>query len=184
MGKKKKREKEKTLVDSIKTTKEKEIEKIEVIKEEKNEKEKEKNKELDSIKTKKNEIEKEEQSYTNKEKETLKNIKKLERDIKEKEDKIKSMDMKLNGKIKELKNLGTEFKYNSKEESSLANLIPQDKNKDNKKEYKFPEEQINSVGDLYENNKKRYLQIKYYEQLREAKKEAERLNAVVCVKGD
>lgn len=109
--------------------------------------------------------------------------KKLEKELKEKIKKIELINEKLNENRKKLEKLGKKFIYNSEEKVSSLNELNK-KREEKEVKYKFPEEYINSVGKLYENKNKRYLLIEYYEELEEGKREAERLKANLCVKGE
>jgi len=88
----------------------------------------------------------------------------------------------------ELSKHGSKFVYVAKEKDrSGLDHLKKNSSKNSKNSFltelaiSFPDEQINCIGDLYEYQNKRFLKIETYDDLDEAREEADRLNAKICI---
>ncbi|MCA9460430.1 MAG: hypothetical protein KC550_07835 [Nanoarchaeota archaeon] len=88
-----------------------------------------------------------------------------ERKMKELEDNLKSIEELINDLKKDIKDVN-----DSKiDKIQLENLAP------------FPRTSLPKIGSLFEEQNKRYLVIKFWEELELAKEEAQRLKAILCI---
>lgn len=120
------------------------------------------------------------------------------KDLESKKDSIKTLDSRIKGSDEKLEkensslesmqnNLNKnykDFKYKEQDtKSSLENVYNTESKKKNlDSKLNAPKEDLPKVGELREYKDRRYLEIQYYEQIESARKEAERLKAILSVK--